>query len=107
MNTPVIENLALAELAEHPAGAPAAAELRLPRDLDLIRHVQVALSARVGSTEISIEKLYSLRAGDVLTLHEQVSEPVTLFVENRAVARGLLVAVDDHLGIEISEILPT
>jgi len=105
MNSPVIEDLALAELSEQPADA--AAELRLPRDLDLIRHVQVALSARLGSTEISIEKLYSLRAGDVLALREQVSELVTLFVENRAVARGLLVAVDDCLGIEITEILPT
>lgn len=107
MNQPVVEDISLAELSEHPASAAGAktSSPRIPRDLDLIRHVQVSLTATIGTADISIEKLFSLRDGDVVTLRELVNEPVTLCIDNRPVARGLLVAVDDNLGVEISEII--
>lgn len=107
MNQPVVENLALTELTDNVPGLSAATKnaARLPRDIDLIRHVQVSLTATIGSADISIDKLFSLRDGDVVTLRERVSEPVTLCIDNRPVARGLLVAVDDNLGVEITEII--
>lgn len=107
MNQPVVENLSLAELSDQPASATGARTNppRIARDIDLIRHVQVSLTATIGTADISIEKLFSLRDGDVITLRELVSEPVTLCIDSRPVARGLLVAVDDNLGVEVTEIL--
>lgn len=109
MNQPVVENLTLTELHDSAANTAdvKAIQARVPRDIDLIRHVQVSLTATIGTADISIEKLYSLRDGDVITLRELVNEPVTLCIENRPVARGLLVAVDDNLGVEITEIITT
>ena len=104
MNTPVVENLALQELTPDASGNRNAAP-RVPRDIELIRHVEVALAAHIGTATLSIEKLYALREGDVVTLNELVDEPVTLLIDNRPVARGQLVAVEDHLGVEITEIL--
>lgn len=97
---PGIDNLELAELRGAGRG-----NALLPPDIDLIKHVQVALTATIGSAELSIEKLFSLRDGDVVTLKELVNEPVTLCIDQRPIARGQLVAVEDHFGVEITEIL--
>lgn len=105
MNHAAVENLLLEEL---PSPATSLNQLKpasIPTDLELVKHVQVSLTATIGTAEISIERLFSLSEGDVVSLLEQVNEPVTLRIENRPVARGFLVAVDDHFGIEISEIL--
>lgn len=102
MTQPAVDNLELETLR---AGAATGSKPLLPPDIDLIRHVQVSLTAVVGSAEIPVERLFALRDGDVLPLKELVNEPVTLCIENRPVARGLLVAVEDHFGVEITEIL--
>lgn len=77
----------------------------LPRNMELVRGVPVSLSLRAGRVSMSIEELFALRSGDVLTLDAHIDEPLMLYLEDRPVARGTLMAVDDHFGIQISEIL--
>ena len=73
-------------------------------DMDLVSHVDVDLTAIIGSAQISIKKLFSLKTGDTITLDESLNSDIILEIDNKPVAKGKLVAVDDCFGVEITEI---
>jgi flagellar motor switch protein FliN/FliY len=58
----------------------------------------------VGTVALSIEALFALRSGDVVALQEACNAPVTLLLNGKAIARGELVAVEDNLGLRITEL---
>jgi flagellar motor switch protein FliN/FliY len=91
------------DLAPAPDGNPTGAAL-LDRDMSLVGHVPVSLTALVGSVTLSIEQLFALKAGEVLPMNEALDAPVTLQLNGKAVARGELVAVEDHFGIRVTEL---
>lgn len=74
------------------------------RSIALIRHVQVALSAQIGTVEMSVDRLFGLKVGEEVVLNELLEAPVTLLLNGKAVARAELVAIDDHFGVRILEI---
>lgn len=76
----------------------------MDRGIALIRHVQVALSAQIGTVDMSVDRLFGLKAGDEVVLNEALEAPVTLLLNGQAVARAELVAIDDHFGVRILEI---
>lgn len=84
--------------------ATAARASALPKDISLIGHVQVSMAAQVGTVTMSIERLFSLAAGDVVKMNELLEAPLTLLLNGKPVARGELLAVDDHFGIRILEV---
>jgi len=65
----------------------------------------VEITAEIGHAEVSIEKLLGFKAGDVFALKETIDTPLTLYVNNKAVALGHLVAVEDNFGVQITQIL--
>lgn len=79
-------------------------EARSPAQIALIGHVQVSLSAQIGTADISVERLFGLKAGDEVVLNELLEAPVTLMLNGRPVARAELVAIDDHFGVRIVDI---
>jgi flagellar motor switch protein FliN/FliY len=76
----------------------------LSRDIGLIGHVQVAMTAQVGTVTMSVERLFALAAGDVVKMNELLEAPLTLMLDGKPVARGELLAVDDHFGVRIIEV---
>ena len=84
------------------ADAPALVIAR--QDISMIGHVQVALAAQVGTVTMSIDTLFGLKSGDVVSMNELLEAPLTLMLNGRAVARGELLAVDDHFGVRIREL---
>jgi flagellar motor switch protein FliN/FliY len=74
--------------------------------LDLVEQVPVRLTVTLGETEITIGKLFSLGANDVLTLDRDADAPVDIRLNGRIVARGALVAAGDRFGVRITEIQP-
>lgn len=97
-----IENIVLDELTSE---SDDQAKSLVNRDIDLIGHVNVAVSVNVGNLDLSIEQLFSMKSGDVLSMNEGLNSPVTLFVNDKPVASGNLVAVDDNFGIQITEVM--
>lgn len=75
-----------------------------PIDIDLVSHVDVDLTAIIGSAKISIKKLFSLKSGDTIRLNESLNSDIILEIDNKPVAKGKLVAVEDCFGVEITEI---
>lgn len=84
-------------------GAPSSAGL-VEKDWSLIGHVQVSLVARIGSVSMTVDELFKLQKGDVVSMNELLDAPVTLLLDGKPVARGELLAVDDHFGLRIAEL---
>lgn len=74
------------------------------KDISLVGHVPVTLVAQLGSVSMTVEQLFKMRQGDVLAMAEALDAPVTLLLNGKPVARGELLAVDDQLGIRVTEL---
>src|SRR4051812_47859428 len=73
-------------------------------DAAIFKDVQVALQARLGDASISVADLLALKAGSVVSLEARLTDLVDLHLNGAVVARGEIVAVDDHFGVRIVEI---
>jgi flagellar motor switch protein FliN/FliY len=79
--------------------------LRNPSDLAQILHVPVTLSAVLGHVRVPVGNLLSIGPGVILELDRKVGEPIDIFVNDRLVARGEVVLVEERLGVTMTEIV--
>ncbi len=63
------------------------------------------VSAVLGRTSMSVDTVLKLGRGAVIELNRKVGEPVDVYLNDRLVARGEVVVVDDKLGITMTEII--
>lgn len=73
-------------------------------DSAIFKDVHVDLVAKLGAVSLSIEDLLAMKAGAVLKLDRQMTEPVDLYLNDALVARGEIVAVDDSFAVRIVEV---
>jgi flagellar motor switch protein FliN/FliY len=76
-------------------------------DLAPVFDVPVNISAVLGKAHMSVAQLLKLNRGSVLQLDRKVGEAIDIFVNNRLVARGEVVVVEDRLGVTMTEIIKT
>jgi flagellar motor switch protein FliN/FliY len=74
-------------------------------DLAPVFDVPVNISAVLGKANLSVADLLKLGAGSVLELDRKVGEAIDIYVNNRLVARGEIVVVDERLGVTMTEII--
>ncbi len=75
--------------------------------LSAVYDIPVQVAAVLGRTTMPVNQLLKLGRGAVIELDRKVGEPVDIFVNNRLVARGEVMVVDDHLGVTMTEIIRT
>jgi flagellar motor switch protein FliN/FliY len=80
-------------------------EERTAGDLAPVFDVPVAISAVLGRSSMSVAQLLQLSQGSVLELDRKVGEAIDIYVNNRLVARGEVVIVDERLGVTMTEII--
>ncbi|MGE0829799.1 MAG: flagellar motor switch protein FliN [Hyphomonadaceae bacterium] len=85
-------------LAEAEADTTAAA-------LAAVYDVPVNIQAVLGKTHLDVATLLRLGKGSVIELDRKVGEAIDIFVNNRLVARGEVVVVEDRLGVTMTEII--
>lgn len=76
-------------------------------DLEAVYDVPVQVSAVLGKSSIQVHKLLKLGRGAVVKLDRKVGEAIDIYVNNRLVARGEVVVLEDRLGITMTEIIKT
>lgn len=84
-------------------GAPT--QPRNAADLEAVFDVPVKVSAILGQARIQVADLLKLSAGTVLELDRKVGEAIDIYVNDRLVARGEVVLVEDRLGVTMTEII--
>ena len=72
----------------------------------LFDDVEVTVTVHLGEAVMSIAELCGLDAGSIVKLDLKLNEPATLFLKDRPIARGEIVAVDDNFALRITEIAP-
>ena len=90
-----------ATLAPEPEGPTT----RIAADLEAVFDVPVQVSAVLGRARMDIGDLLKLGPGTVLELDRKVGEAIDIYVNNRLVARGEVVLVEEKLGVTMTEII--
>ncbi|HOW64050.1 MAG TPA: flagellar motor switch protein FliN [Candidatus Paceibacterota bacterium] len=76
-----------------------------PANLDILLDVPVKISVELGSCQLSMREVLQLNVGSVVQLDKVADAPVDLYVNQKMVARGEVVVVEDQFGIKITELL--
>jgi flagellar motor switch protein FliN/FliY len=97
------EDAAHEVMATVPAGSESSA--RGAADLEAVFDVPVQVSAVLGRAHMDVGELLNLGPGTVLELDRKVGEAIDIYVNNRLVARGEVVLVEDKLGVTMTEII--
>lgn len=96
-------SLELSDLAD--AGPPDPAP-RAPRDLEAVYDIPVTVSAVLGKATMQVSQLLKLGRGAVVELDRKLGEAIDIYVNNRLVARGEVVMVDEtRLDVTMTEII--
>ena len=117
------EDLQLSELEEEDNSSPStesdesdlvsAEAIEIPetprnaQDLEAVYDIPVQVSAVLGRSTMEVQELLKLGKGAVVELDRKVGEAIDIFVNNRLVARGEVVVLEDRLGITMTEIIKT
>jgi flagellar motor switch protein FliN/FliY len=75
------------------------------KTLDIVLDVKVKIAVQIGSCMLPMRDVLELAPGSVVQLHQHASDPVGLYVNDKLVAYGEVVVVEDNFGIKISELV--
>lgn len=78
---------------------------RTASDLEAVFDIPVHVTAVLGKSRMRVSQLLKLGRGAVIELDRKVGEAIDIYVNNRLVARGEVVVVEDRLGVTMTEII--
>ena len=88
--------------------APEEAESGKPvTEVEALMDVQVEITAVLGTSNMPISQILKLGRGAVVELNRSVGEDIEVHANNRLVAMGEVIVVDDRLGVTMTEIIKT
>ncbi len=100
------DHMDLTELGDGGPTAPEQSGPRTARDLEAVYDIPVTVSAVLGKATMQVSQLLKLGRGAVVELDRKLGEAIDIYVNNRLVARGEVVMVDDNrLGVTMTEIV--
>ncbi len=74
------------------------------RNLNLLMDIRMGLTVELGRSEMPLKDILKLAKGSVIELDRLSGEPVDLFVNNKLIARGEVVVIDDNFGLRITQL---
>jgi flagellar motor switch protein FliN len=77
----------------------------LPGNLELFLDVPVGVTVQLGSCQLSMREVLQLNPGSVVQLDKLADAPVEVLVNDKLVARGEVVVVENKFGIKITELV--
>jgi flagellar motor switch protein FliN/FliY len=75
------------------------------KELEAVYDIPVQVSAVLGKANMQVSQLLKLGRGAIVELDRKVGEAIDIYVNNRLVARGEVVVVEEHLGVTMTEII--
>jgi flagellar motor switch protein FliN/FliY len=74
---------------------------------DMLMDVSLQLTVELGSTQMTVRQVLDLQKGAVIELNRIAGDAVDIYVNDRLLARGEVVVVDDKFGVRITELIST
>ena len=75
------------------------------KTLERVLDVKVKLTVKLGSCQLPMKEILEMTPGTVIQLDQQAKDPVGLYVNDKLIAHGEVVVVEDAFGIKITEII--
>ncbi len=73
-------------------------------NIKLVGNVKVKVRAVIGDAEITVSELFALKENSSIKLNALANAPIDLYLDDKLIAKGDLVVIDDSFGIKITEI---
>jgi len=101
-----------AQIAAAPAGAgdnnqQSEADANKDRNLQLILDIPLRVTVELGRTKMPVNELLNLGQGSVIELNKLAGEPMEVFVNDKLIARGEAVVVNEKFGVRLTDIIST
>lgn len=74
-------------------------------NIEVLMHVPLQVTAELGTCKMSVAEVLKLGTGSILELDRLAGGPIDLLVNNKLIARGEVVAVDENFGVRITELI--
>ena len=74
-------------------------------NIELLLDVSLSITVELGRTRMKLSQILELQHGSVVELDRPAGDPVDIFVNDRMVAHGEVVVVDDKFGVRITEMV--
>jgi flagellar motor switch protein FliN len=96
--------------SEPEAAAPGerrAADAAAPSKIDLLLDVTLPVAVELGRARMQIQDILKLTPGSVIPLDKSAGDPVELFINDRPIAKGEVVIIDENFGVRLTSIVTT
>ncbi|MCE5198768.1 MAG: flagellar motor switch protein FliN [Armatimonadota bacterium] len=87
------------------APVASAGDIGMRHGVDLILDVQLQVAVELGRASLQVREVLGLGPGKVVELDKHAGEPVEVVINNKVVARGEVVVIDENFGVRITEIV--
>ncbi len=98
MREPVVERAVFTAFDDAPA-------THAGRNLDLLLDIPLGLTVELGRTKRLIRDILDLAPGSIIELEALAGEPVDILINNKLIARGEVVVIDENFGVRVTDIL--
>jgi flagellar motor switch protein FliN len=95
-------NIQTADFAEFEPSPSAEAEVK---NLSLLLDVPLQVTVELGRTKRSVQEILHLSTGSIIELDKLAGEPVDILVNNKLIAKGEVVVIDENFGVRVTDII--
>jgi flagellar motor switch protein FliN len=81
-----------------------ATRLAESESMALLMHVPLKLTVRIGTCKLAVAEILKLGTGSIVELDRSIDQPVELLANDRAIALGEIVAIDERFALRITEL---
>jgi len=74
-------------------------------DIDLILDIPLDVSVELGKVRMLVNNLLELGQGSIIELDKPVGEPLEIYINNKLIARGEVVVVEEKFGIRVTDVV--
>lgn len=100
----ILEGFTPDDEPDHAVG-PSGPTAPLPDNLAVIMDIELVATARLGKVEVPLSDVLNFGPGSIIEVGQSIDDPVELLVNDRLIARGEVVVVDEKFGLRITEIV--
>jgi flagellar motor switch protein FliN len=99
--------LGAADMEPAPVAAERPSGIEAPSKIDMILDVSLPVTVELGRARMQIQEILKLTPGAVITLDRSAGDPVELLINDRPIAKGEVVIIDENFGVRLTSIVTT
>ncbi|GGA62996.1 flagellar motor switch phosphatase FliY [Ornithinibacillus halotolerans] len=105
LGNPLIQNKANVQQAEFSSFEQQQTVVKQPRNLDMLLDIPLKVTVQLGRTKRSVGEILDLSSGSIIELDKLAGEPVDILVNEKLIAQGEVVVIDENFGVRVTDII--